>query len=64
MHQKIGKPRHIGDPQKALDETNQTITFNQGKSVGSNKLLMNLDYLWQYLAYKNLLIVLDLVSGS
>jgi hypothetical protein len=24
----LGKPRLIGDCQKALDETNQTITFN------------------------------------
>jgi hypothetical protein len=27
-HQKFGKPRHIGDRQKACDETSQTITFN------------------------------------
>jgi hypothetical protein len=25
---KIGKPRHIGDPWKALNETSQTITFD------------------------------------
>ncbi len=25
---KIGKPQHIGDRRKALDETNQSITFN------------------------------------
>jgi hypothetical protein len=46
VHQKFGKPRHIGDRQKALDETSQTITFNEGESVGFNKLLMNLDYLY------------------
>ncbi len=34
---------------ESLDETNQTITFNEGKSVGSKKKLINLDYLWQYL---------------
>ncbi len=28
MHQKIGKPRHIGDRRKGLNETNQFITFN------------------------------------
>ena len=28
VHQKFGKPRHIGDRQKARDETSQTITFN------------------------------------
>jgi hypothetical protein len=50
VHQDIGKPRHIWDRQKALDETSKTITFNYGKSVGFNKLLMNLDYLWRYLA--------------
>ncbi len=44
------KPRHIGDRRKALDETNQTIKFNQGKSVGSDERLMNLDYSWQCLA--------------
>ncbi len=64
VHQKNGKPRHIWDPQKALDETNQTITFNEAESVGFNKLLMNLDCLWQYLAYRNQLIMLNLVSGS
>jgi hypothetical protein len=30
---------------KGLDETNQTITFNYSKSVGSKDILMNLDYL-------------------
>jgi hypothetical protein len=25
---KIGKPRHIGDRRKALDETSKTITFD------------------------------------
>jgi hypothetical protein len=50
VHQKFGKPRQIGDCQKALDETSQTITLNLGKSVGFNKLLMNLDYLCRYLA--------------
>jgi hypothetical protein len=50
VHQKFGKPWHIGDYWKALDEKSQTITFNQDKSVGFNKLLMNLDYLCQYLA--------------
>jgi hypothetical protein len=59
---KIGKPWHIGDCRKALDETYQTITFNLGLSVGSNKILMNLDYSWQYLPERNLLIMLDLVS--
>jgi hypothetical protein len=28
VHQKIGNQRHIRDRRKALDETNQTITFN------------------------------------
>jgi hypothetical protein len=28
VHQKFGKPRHIGDHQKACDETSQTIPFN------------------------------------
>jgi hypothetical protein len=28
VHQKLGKPRHIGDRRKARDETSQTITFN------------------------------------
>jgi hypothetical protein len=28
VHQKFGKPRHIGDRRKARDETSQTITFN------------------------------------
>jgi hypothetical protein len=28
VHQTFGKPRHIGDCQKGLDETNQLITFN------------------------------------
>jgi hypothetical protein len=28
VHQKFGKPRHIGDRQKALDKTSQTNTFN------------------------------------
>jgi hypothetical protein len=28
VHQKFGKPWHIGDRRKALDETSQTITFN------------------------------------
>jgi hypothetical protein len=50
LHQKIGKPRHIGDCWKALNATNQTITFNLYKSVGSDEILMNLGYLWQYLA--------------
>ncbi len=45
VHQKFGKPGHIGDCQKARDETSQTIIFNYGKSVGFNKLLMNLVYL-------------------
>jgi hypothetical protein len=50
VHQKISKPRHIRDRRKALDETNQTITFNWGGSGGSDKILMNLGYLWRYLA--------------
>ncbi len=33
-------------------------------NIGFNKLLMNLVYLCRYLAYRNLLITLDLVSGS
>ncbi len=45
VHRKIDKPRHIGDRRKGLDETNQTITFNLGKSVEFNKLLMKLGYL-------------------
>ncbi len=28
VHQKFGKPRHIGYRRKGLNETNQTITFN------------------------------------
>ncbi len=64
MHQKIGIPRRIGDHWKALDEKNQTITFNLGKSVAYNKIIMNLDYLWQYLAYWALLNMVDLVSVS
>jgi hypothetical protein len=28
VHQKFGKPQHIGDRQKARDEMSQTITFN------------------------------------
>jgi hypothetical protein len=28
VHQKTGKPRHIGDRWKARDDTSQTITFN------------------------------------
>ncbi len=28
VHQSIGKPQHIGDRRKALNEMNQTITFN------------------------------------
>jgi hypothetical protein len=28
VQQDIGKPRHIGDRQKALDKTSQTIAFN------------------------------------
>jgi hypothetical protein len=28
LHQKFGKPRHIGDRRKARDETSQTITFD------------------------------------
>jgi hypothetical protein len=43
---KIGKPQPIGDRWKALDEMNQTIAFNKGKSVEFNKIMMNLDYLW------------------
>jgi hypothetical protein len=27
VHQKFGKPWHVGDCRKALDETSQTITF-------------------------------------
>ena len=50
VRQKIGNQRHIRDCRKALDETSQTITFNWGESVGPKELLMNLDYLWQYLA--------------
>jgi hypothetical protein len=50
MAPKNGKPWHIGDHWKALDETSKTITFNYSKSVGFNKLLMKLDYLCQYLA--------------
>ncbi len=60
----LGKPRLIGDCRKALDETNQTITFNSGESVGSNKIMMNLDYLWQYLPHRDLLNTLDLLSVS
>jgi hypothetical protein len=30
VRQDIGKQRHIGDCQKALDEMSQTITFNKG----------------------------------
>jgi hypothetical protein len=40
----MGKPWRIGDRQKALNETNQNITFNQGESVGSNETMTNLDY--------------------
>jgi hypothetical protein len=57
------KCMHIGDCPKGLDETNQTITFNLGESVGSKEILTNLDYLWRYLAKRNLLLIkLDLVS--
>ncbi len=58
VHQKFGKPRHIGDRRKAGDKTSQTITFNYGESVGFHKLLINL----VYLCHRNLLITLDLVS--
>jgi hypothetical protein len=61
VHQKFGKPRHIGDRRKARDETSQTITFNYSESVGFNNLLMNLDYLS---LKRNMLITIDLVSGS
>ncbi len=54
----------VTDRRKARDETSQTITFNEGESVGFNKLLMNLVYLCRYLAQRNLLITIDLVSGS
>jgi hypothetical protein len=55
VHQNIGKPLHIGDRQKALNETSKAITFNWGKSVGSNEIMTNLDYLWRYLAHRDLL---------
>ncbi len=30
VHQKFGKPRHIGDCQKSLDKTSQTIRVTEG----------------------------------
>ncbi len=37
VHQKNGKPRHIGDRRKGLFKTNQTIAFNWGESIRFNK---------------------------
>ncbi len=45
VHQKFGKPRHIGDRRKALDKTSQTITFNLDESVGFKKLWTSFAYL-------------------
>jgi hypothetical protein len=46
VHQKNGESEHIGDFRKGLLKTNQLIPFNQGESVGFNKIMINLDYLW------------------
>jgi hypothetical protein len=55
VHQKFGKPRHIGYCQKGLDEANQTITFNYDESVGSKEILVNFDYLCQHHRPANIL---------
>jgi hypothetical protein len=47
---KIGIQWQIGDCWKGLFKTNQLIAFSYDKSVGFNMMLINLDYLWQYLA--------------
>jgi hypothetical protein len=38
------------DHQKGFLKTNQLIAFNKGKALRFNKILINLDYLLQYLA--------------
>jgi hypothetical protein len=40
--QKIGLQQQNGDCRKGLFKTNQLIAFNQGKSVGFNKILITL----------------------
>ncbi len=50
VRQNIGKQGHIGNCRKGLFKTNQLIALNWGESVGFNKKMINLEYLWQYLA--------------